>query len=57
MISLPLSGGQSDDDDDNRYITGCIEVCDDVDGCNKVQRQVINEYLLSSLLIIGIFLC
>ena len=40
-----------------RYITGCIEVCDDVDGCNKVQKRVLNEYILSLLVMIGIFLC
>ena len=35
-----------------RYITGCIEVCDDVDGCNNAQNQVLHQHLLSLILIL-----
>ena len=34
-----------------RYIYGCIDVCDDVDGCNEAQNQVLNTFFLCSVFI------
>ena len=34
-----------------RYITGCIEVCDDVDGCNQAQNLILHTHLLPLILI------